>query len=384
MIHRAMPAILKASGWRWAGRLVPALLLGLLGLSACRDALEPLKIGFVGSLTGRYAGLAVAGRDGVLLAVEEVNRAGGVNGRTVEVIIRDNRHDPATAQQNFRELKDAGVVAVIGPMTSKMGVVLQPLADQLELVLISPTVSTDSLSDRDDWFFRLNPPLTSNATKLAEYLKRSGLNKISVCCDQANASYSLNWLAALTKAYTGLGGRIVAEELYQSGAEVGFLKMAERLLAGGPEAVVFITGAMDTALLAQQVRKLGSQVPLFATEWAFTSDVIDFGGQRVEGLRAFVTYNGDSQSPRHLAFKASFEQRFGYRPSSAAVLAYESVGYLSTALRHNQRPEALQQTLQEIDRFTGLLGEIRFNRQGDPQRQTFLTTIRDGRFTVLD
>ena len=66
------------------------------------------------------------------------------------------------------------------------------------------------------------------------------------------------------------------------------------------------------------------------------------------------------------------------------MLAYESAGYLATALRHNPRPEALKQTLQEVDRFAGLQGEIRFNRYGDPQRQTFLAIIRDGRFAVLD
>lgn len=360
------------------------LLLGGIALAACREPAVPLKIGFVGGLTGRNAGLAVAGRDGVLLAVEEFNRAGGVHGRPVEVITRDDRQDAAIARQVLGELQDEGAVAVIGPMTSAMGIVMQPIADQLRLVLISPTVATDSLTDRDDWFFRLTQPLTVNAGNLAEYVNRSGLHKIGVCLDVANASFSENWLVAFAKAYSAGGGRIITMERFKSGAEGGFLVMAERLLAAGPDAVIFIAGAMDTAMMAQQVRKLGSRVPLFATEWGFTGDVVDFGGSSVEGLRAFVTYNPDSQTPRHLAFKSSFEQRFGYRPSFAAVLAYESAGFLLAVLGRDTRLEALKDTLQEVDAFAGLQGEIRFNRFGDAQRPVFLATIRNGRFTVAE
>ena len=354
----------------------------LLVVAACQQEQRPLKVGFIGGLTGRVAGLGVAGRDGVLMAVEEINRAGGIKGRPIEVIARDDQQDAEVARQAVKELIAADVVAIIGPMTSAVAVAIQPIVNREQIVMISPTVTSNQFNEQDDWFFRTTMPLRTNAEKLAKYVSDQRIRTIAVSVDMANAAYTEDWLASFRKPFEAGGGQVVHVERYRSGAEGGFLPLAERLLRADPDALLLLGGAMDTAMIAQQVRKLGSRVALFASEWACTSDVINFGGKAVEEMRSFVTYNPASQAPRHQAFLVDFEKRFGYQPSFAAVLGYEAACNLFAGLTRNAQRDGLKEALLRAGAFTGLQGEVHINRFGDAERETFLAVIRDGRFTT--
>lgn len=364
------------------GLLCAGVLAALL--AACRQEQPPLRIGYVGGLTGRVAGLGVAGRDGVILAVEECNRAGGIGGRRVEVISRDDQQSTEAVATVVRELINADVTAIVGPMTSAMAEVALPLANESRVPLISPTVTANRFSGQDDFFFRMTVPLSVNSGKLAEYLVRHRIGTIAAAVETTNAAYTEDWLESFRRQFEAVGGRVVRVERFRSGAEGGFMPLVQRLLEPGPGALLLLSGAMDSALIAQQARKLESRVPLFASEWANTSDVINFGGKAVEEMRSYVTYNPDSRAERHLAFLAAFEKRFGYKPSFAGVLGYESAGYLLSALQHNPRREGLKQALLDVGSFPGLQGEIRFDRFGDAHRETYLAVIRQGRFTTID
>ena len=359
-------------------------LLVLLVLPACRKETPPLKIGYVGGLTGRVAGLGVAGRDGLQLAVEERNAAGGIGGRKVELITRDDKQDAGTGKLAVQELIAAGVTAIVGPMTSAMAKEMQPVANRAQLPLISPTVTSNQFNDQDDYFFRMTMPLKINARKLAEDVLARGLRSFAVSVDLNNAAYTEDWLASFQQPFEAGGGRIVTVERFKSGAEGGFLPLAERLLKNRPDALLLLSGAMDTALLSQQVRKLGSKLPLFTSEWAFTSDVINFGGATVEDLRSYVTYSPGSTTPEHQVFVGKFEKRFGYKPSFAAVLAYEAGTFLLAGLERNPGRENLKAALTGLGSVRGLQGEVRINRFGDPERQTFLAAIRNGQFVTIE
>ena len=221
-------------------------------------------------------------------------------------------------------------------------------------------------------------------SKLAEDVLQHGLKTFAVSVETGNAAYTEDWLASFQKPLEAGGGRIVHVERYKSGAEGGFLPLAERMLKSRPDALLLLSGAMDTAMLAQQVRKLGRSLPLFTSEWAFTSDVINFGGTAVEELQSYVTYNPASQEQHHRLFLDKFEKRFGYKPSFAAVLAYDASTYLFAGLERNPRRDGFKRALDGIGSFAGLQGTVRVTRSGDAERETFLAVIRNGQFATLD
>ena len=113
-----------------------ALLLLLLLTGCGRE--QPVEIGFVGPLSGGASDLGFAGRNGTLLAVEVFNNAGGLDGEPVTVVIRDDMHDAETGRKIVQELIDRKVAAIVGPMTSSVGVAVAPLANEAQKVMVSP------------------------------------------------------------------------------------------------------------------------------------------------------------------------------------------------------------------------------------------------------
>lgn len=371
---------------RYTGVLTSVILFGglCLLLAACGEE-RPLKIGFVGGLTGRVADLGVAGRDGVTLAVEERNRAGGVAGRQVELIARDDRQDAASAQRVVKELIDEQVVAIIGHMTSAMSVATLPLVNEAKIVMLSPTTKANQFTGLDDYFLRVTEALDREAEKLALHvLKAKPGARISVVYDQSNLAYSEAWLTSFRQALEAGGGQIVQVEAFTSQPEVHFLPIAARLLTPAPDGVLLICNAIDSALIAQQVRKSGSAVDLYATAWAFTTDLISFGGRAVHGMVSYNSFNAGSQAPRYLAFREQFEQRFGYAPSFATVLAYDAAAYLLAGLEKHPKRQGLKDTLLGLGPFQGLQSVFVIDHHGDVARTLFLTTVGENGFLVVE
>ena len=362
-----------------------ALVMALcMTLAACGQD-PPLTIGFVGGMTGRVADLGVAGRDGVIYAIEEKNQAGGIAGRRLELVVRDDHQDADSAKRAVGELLQAEVIAIIGPMTSSMAVVIKPLIDAARTVTISPTVKTDQLSAQDDFFLRVTTPLSSNARLLAERVVNSlQLKKIAIVHDVSNRAFTETWLHYFTVALQQQGGDVIYREAFSSGPAVHFLPIAERVTATGPDGVLLLSNAIDTALLAQQLNKLGSRASLFSAEWAFTTDLISFGGRAVEGMSSYHTFNANSQDPRYLAFKEKFLQRFGYAPSFASVLAYDATSFLLAGLESHPTREGLKETLIGLGSYQGLQSQFKVDRFGDVERKLFLTVVDDGQFQVVD
>jgi len=368
------------------GRLsvVSLILVVCLSVTSCIDE-PPLKIGFVGGLTGRVADLGVAGRDGVILAVEDINQSGGIAGRKVELVVRDDRQDAESAKQAIRELISEQVIAIIGPMTSSMAVAIQPLIGSSQTVTISPTAKTDQLSDQDDFFLRVTTQLSRNAEQLAAHAAKGlGLKKIAVVYDVSNRAFTETWLNYFEKSLLQNGGQIAVAEEFTSQPDVHFSPIAKRILATEPDGVLLLSNAIDTALLAQQIRKQESKVALFSSEWAFTTDLISFGGRPVNGMIAFLSFNANSQEARYLAFKERFTNRFGCAPSFATVLAHDATSFLFAGLKKNPPQSGLKEALLNLGPFSGLQSKITVDRYGDVERTLFMTVIEDGQFKVVE
>ena len=361
------------------------VVIGLcLSVTSCSEE-PPLKIGFVGGLTGRVADLGVAGRDGVILAVEEKNRSGGIAGRKVELVVKDDRQDAESARQAIHELANEEVVAIIGPMTSQMAIEIQPLINAIQIVTISPTAKTDQLSGQDDFFYRVINPLSKDAAKTATHAVKSlNLKRFAVVYDGSNREFTETWLNFFRKSLHENGGQIVLAEEFLSQPSTHFLPIAERILNVGSDAVLLLGNAIDTALLTQQIRKRGSHLSIFSTAWSFTGDLVSFGGRAVNGTTAYLSFNASSQEARYLSFKEMFSKRFGYAPSFASVHAYEAASCLFTGLVEKTSRRGLKEVLLKLDSFPGLQSKIEVDEYGDVDRKLFLTMVEDGQFKVIE
>jgi branched-chain amino acid transport system substrate-binding protein len=352
--------------------------------SACSKS-EPLRLGFVGGLTGRVADLGIAGRNGALLAVEERNAAGGVNGRQVELIIRDDEQDPATAKRVVTELISSRVAAIIGPMTSSIAMETVPLVNSAKTLMVSPTVTTSDLTGKDDYFFRVISDTQSYAAKNAGYMySQLGRRKAVAIYDMGNKAYTESWLKHFRTTFEGLGGTMPLQKPFKSGNDTAFAGPVKELLAAKPDLVVIIANAVDAATISQQLRKLDPQVQLTLAEWAATERFLEMGGAAVDGAYVDQYFNRDDKSAKFSAFLQNYRKRFSMEPGFPGIAAYDAANLVLDAMSRTSGGKTLREAILATPTFQGLQQTISFDRFGDSQRKTYISTVKSGRFVVIE
>ena len=372
----------KCPFYRLAVFILSILISAAIG---CEKKVDPIKVGFVGGLTGRLSDLGTAGRNGVILAVEEINSRGGINGRPVELITKDDKQDPKEALRVDRELIDEGVVAIIGHMTSAMSMAVLPFMNKEKVLMISPTTSTNKLTGIDDYFIRMMPPNKSETDHLARHaFEVMGLKKMAAIYDLSNRGYGEGFLNNFRDEFKGLGGKVIHVEIFTSGKDVDFAKSAGLLLKPDPDGVLIVTGGLDAAMISQRIRRTGSKVPIISCGWAMTADLIHDGGPAVEGVIFSQLLNRESRQKAYLEFRKRFEERFGEEPNFAAAHGYEAALALFKALSKNVDPQELKTTILEQGAFEGVQGSFEVDKYGDPQRKRFLITVENGQFNAAE
>lgn len=356
-----------------------ATLLAACALTAGCMEKEPIRIGFIGDLTGPSADLGEAGRNGVMLAVDQYNRSGGVNGHQIELLARDTGNTPEKAIKAASELRDAKVLAVVGPMTSTIAETLVPFHNTAQLVLLSPTVATTKFAGNDDYFFRLNWTTRNDAQTVARHCLEHGLKRIGAAVNQDNHVFAENWMSEFRLAFENGGGQILAVRHFRS-ADDSALQVVQELLDARADGLIFVANASDSARLAQQTRKQNPDIPLLATEWAGTEQLIELGGSAVEGLSILLQFDIEDRSARYLDFQQRYVKRFGRLPGVPSILAYDACTVLLDTLtrRHDETP--LKTALTELGPFDGLQGPIQFDRYGDNHHSGVMAVVRDRRF----
>jgi branched-chain amino acid transport system substrate-binding protein len=365
--------------------LVCLTLLGLASLLFSCSRKDPIRLGFVGGITGRVADLGVAGRNGTMLAVEERNASGGVNGHLVELLVRDDEQDPATARRVVAELINSNVDAIIGPMTSSMAMATIPLVNSSKTIMVSPTVTTTELTAKDDNFFRVSSNTSEYAAKTARcQFKRFGQRTVAAIYDMGNSSYSESWLNEYRATFTALGGRIVKSATFRSGNDAVFSRMVQDLVAVKPDAILLITNAVDAALICQQIRKLDRDIPIVMAEWASTERFIELAGAASEGVQVSQFLDRNDTSERYRSFLRSYRSRFGQEPGFAGVAAYDAAQVTLEGYARRQPGKSLKETILTTRVFQGVQQAITLDRFGDADRKTFVSIIRNGQYLPLE
>ena len=365
--------------------LTPVVILLIL-TTGCKKK-EAIKIGFFGELTGRIADLGIAGRDGALLAVEECNANGGIHGRPVQVLVQDNHQDPTRARLCVRQLASEGVLGIVGPMTSAMSVAINPELSETGVVVISPTACNNDLAGKKDLFYRTYPASAEVARKQAIYIySELGLKSVAVIYETTNRAYTESLLHHFKDSYHSLGGSVSMNHPYVSGKGVNFYHVTESTLETNPDALLILTNTMDFSLFCLQLRKQNSDIPVFAGEWSASEELLEYGGQSVDGVSFFHTFNRNCKIDGFQCFQRKFTGRFSYHPGFAATHSYNSTRILLKAIESTSPDELnsanIARIMAGIRSFEGLQSTINFDQFGDVQGHYFLTTIVNGKFVT--
>lgn len=356
--------------------ILSALVIG------CQKEQPPIKIGFVANLTGQTTSLAIGARNGVLMAVDDINASGGIRGRKIELIVKDDRFDPQAARNAVLALIQEDVAAIIGHIQSQMTIAGLPVANQARIVMLSPISASIKLAGIDDYFFRIMPPSKDSSVETARYAYRIGLRKMTGLYDLANKSYAEGKFLDFKDEFETLGGQMLFSQTFSSGADISFPDLA-RNLAREADGYFLVASPRDCAMICQHLRKIDPIRPILVSGWAYDPVFLQNGGAAVEGVVCSNAFQMQSREPAFLKFKEDYLQRYKTNPWLWETCGYEAVLVLSQALSHNPDPARLKTTLLEMQRFKGLQGDILFDNYGDSHRRSLIYRVENGAFVEI-
>lgn len=354
-----------------------------IGILACSND-KPIRIGFIAGLSGRGADLGVAGRNGVMLAIEQKNAAGGIDGRPLELIAEDDRQNSDIAKKRVTELIDQGVDVIIGPMTSSMAMAIVPIINERGVCMVSPTVTTTDLVDKDDNFIRVISTTKDYATINAAYqYQKLNHQNVAVIYDINNRAYTESWLNNFKSTFEGLGGKLVKTTGFKSSNDMVFYDIVENLIQSEADLILIITNAVDAALICQQIRKLDKNISIAMSEWASTERFIELAGSVAEGVYVAQFLDRNDESQQYQAFRNAYTERFSQEPGFAGIAGYDAGLVVIDALSRQKKNVSLKQTIIKQKKFQGVQQAITINQFGDADRKTFITVIKNGSYITI-
>lgn len=368
--------------WNWPRRL--AAITGLALLAACGTP-EPIKLGFISGQTGRFADLGTEGLHGAILAVEWRNAQGGVRGRPVSLLIRDDQHRPDQARLAVQSLVKEDVAAIIGPMTSAMAVEMIPLANESQTVLMGGTIVTERVSARDDYFLRAIASTRLYAAFSArEHRRITQANRALVIYDLANREYAEDWARDYAAEFARIGGQPVKLVAFDSRTTLDVSQLVEGALAESPDLITLACSPGSAVNLIHGIRQRNPQVRLAGSAWTASTSLPDSAERAGEGMLVEQYHNIADQSERYRRFRDDYRTRFRRDPDYAAVISFDATNIVMDGLQANPDRASLKETLLKQGHFRGLQGDIVLDRYGDAERRAFMSEIRNLRYQALN
>ena len=367
------------------------LLLVLCGTLAAMAAYSlvthhaPIRVGFVSTLTKGGLQLGPAGLNGATLAVEEINKAGGIDGHLVELLVEDDGDDHDKAWNAVSRLIDAGSVAIIGHMTSEMSFTTSQLINEKKVLMLSPTTATEHLSAQGDYFLRIYPSASVGAQKVVDYaIDQKELVRLAVIFDRSNFAFTESWKDCFVDQVTRRGRQVGAVIPFDSGHLTnGFSPLVQQIVDAHVDGVLILANPQDTAMLCQQFAKLERKLELFASEWSYSPNLYQYGGESVEDLNLFRTYLADADDFESNEFSKRYSSRFGEKPWFAAVHSYDAMHYLFSALQRDGNVANLKQTLINYGAYQGVQSSIKLDRNGDADRIHYVRRLKGGKSELV-
>ena len=360
---------------------------GLLLAVGCGQERAPaasraIPIGFFGALTGPQATFAQSGRNGARLAFDERNRAGGVLGQKLDLVVEDDHNEPSEAASVVTKLitRDQ-VVALIGENASSRSLAAAPIAQQYRVPMVSPSSTNVEVTKKGDYVFRVCFIDSSQGRAVATFARRTLGARAAALLVDVKSDYSVGLADAIRREFEASGGRIVAEQRYAEG-DSDFSAQLTALRPQSPD-VLFIPGYYtDAGLIARQARALGLSAAIVGADGFDSPKLVEIGGPAVEGVYFSNHYTPDDPSKAVREFVAVYRKTFGGDPDSIAALSYDAARLIADAIQRAGSTEGkrIRDALAETRDFAGVTGRITFDADRNPVKPVVILKVEGGRF----
>jgi branched-chain amino acid transport system substrate-binding protein len=366
-------------------RIITTAAIAALAISplACTPSSTDVKLGLIVSLEGTGEPYGSSIRDGVTLAVEELNATGGINVdnaamKPIVLVTKDTHSDPVRGAEMAHEILAAGVAATIGADVSDVTLAIAPHFQEAQQILLSPASSTPKLTTAGDYIYRNFPSDDLEALNVADHIfNKAGLREAAVIANQNE--FGLGQKSAFIQRFRTLGGRDVGQESFPTGATTEQIAQAVQSIIDAP--AVYIAGyAEETAAVASALRAAGSDAALFGTGAVLGDRLVDTGGEAVEGLMfPRPSFDPMSEVAAVENFVTAFRDKYNRIPDTYAAHGYDAVMILAQAIQEaGTDPAEIRFYLNSMNPYDGVTGSTDFDDNGDVRKYHRMYTIREG------
>lgn len=345
---------------------------------------EPIIFGMVAPMTGDAAEYGTQLKRGVGLAVEEINAAGGIQGRKVELDICDDKCDPYEASLCAQKMTaNEKIFAVIGHVCSSCTLAAGPIYDKAGLVDMTVS-STNPEVTKKGWthVFRTVANDSMQGPLIAD-LAVNKLGKSKVAIIYANNDYGKGLLDATDPAITKLGAQVVAVETFAPGVDKDFSAQLTKIASAGADTLVLLTDYSEGGLIVKQRIAAGlGDIAVIASGGNSHQSFIDLGGPGAEGVFFLNYFDADNPDKLVQEFVKKYVALYNEKPATEiAPYGYEAPYIYQVAIDAGATKETLPEVMHTI-KYVGVTGTTEFGPDGDVlNKGQFVLIVKDGKFT---
>ena len=364
-----------------------ALALACASLAGTAQA-QTIKIAVIQELSGAGATAGTNAKNGIELAVNEINAAGGILGKKIETLVNDTQSNPGVAKGLATKAVDDGVFAVIGPTFSGSVLVSMAETKRAETPNFTGGEAASITQQGNPYIFRTSFTQTTSMPKVARYIA-ANLKAKTVAVIFVNNDFGKGGRDAFNKAAEAAGVKVVADISTDSG-QVDFSAPVLKAKQSNADAVFVYTNEEESARALRELRKQGWSKPIVGETTLTGQKVIDLAGDAANGALAHVGLTVDAPIPAMRAFRAKFEKEYKYVSDHNGIKGYTAVYMLKAAIEKVGKldrvatAKALHGLTILASKEPGIIMDVSIDANGDLDRESFIVEVKNGKQEVKE
>lgn len=340
--------------------------IALSVFAASAQAAEPIKIGMMTESTGANALAGVFEVNGAQLALEAINKAGGVLGRPLKLETEDNKStNPGSVLAISKLISRGDLTALIGSVRSTQIQAISPTVTKAGLPMMMGGTNYNLTHSGNPWLFRTRPNDSYSAKVIADY----GVNTLKLkkwAIVYATDAFGTGGKDSLAEELKALGATVVMTQGFPSNSQ-DFTPLVLAVKQSGADVLAsYITNSTDDGIFAKQLRQLGSNIPWIGSPSISTDTAMKLGAEALYGTYSIQDFAvGSSQQAQD--FAKEYQSKYNIEPDLYASWTYDAVNILAVAIKNanSTKPEAIQKAIHDIKGYKGAEGTYNFDKYGD-------------------
>lgn len=342
-----------------------------------------ISVGLVADLSGANSSMGISARNGVQLAMEEINESGGVNGYQLRLIVKDHGADKNKCQEVTRELVKEGVKVIIGPTVSGMADSVISGVEGSDVLVIAPTVSADYLKGKDDNFLRIASPSSRMGVGHYDIAIKKGSKKIALVIDDKNAAYAHGVVEGFEESIQGDEIIITKEYFYTSTDEFeGFI---DDIANSDADSILLINSGVDGGKFVQMYNKKYPLPQVYGSGWNKVSQMEKHAGKLMEGMIFVDNYRSETPGMREKLFIHKYRDKFHIDSNTVTMFYYEALDwfYRGATAAKSMDSDDIKNSIINLGTYSGLFEDYSMDKYGDAVRGVQYFIFLNGQYRLL-